>query len=79
MVLMSVDPVINATQGQSFSSRWQWNATVGSLVDRPGRMGDWGYINTESAPISYFCSAINNEFPLPFSQWSRASRVLVSL
>ncbi|KAG1790144.1 glycoside hydrolase family 51 protein [Suillus variegatus] len=24
------------------------NATVGNLIDRPGRMGNWGYINTES-------------------------------
>ncbi|KAG2073138.1 glycoside hydrolase family 51 protein [Suillus decipiens] len=33
--------------GQSFSTRWQWNATVGNLIDRPGRMGDWGYVNTD--------------------------------
>ncbi|KAG2358998.1 glycoside hydrolase family 51 protein [Suillus spraguei] len=33
--------------GQSFSTRWQWNATVGNLLDRPGRMGDWGYVNTD--------------------------------
>ncbi|EPS96452.1 hypothetical protein FOMPIDRAFT_47951 [Fomitopsis schrenkii] len=33
--------------GQSFSTRWQWNATVGPLVDRPGRVGDWGYVNTD--------------------------------
>ncbi|KAG2143080.1 glycoside hydrolase family 51 protein [Suillus clintonianus] len=33
--------------GQSFSTRWQWNATVGKLIDRPGRVGDWGYINTD--------------------------------
>jgi len=55
--------VVNATQGQSFSSRWQWNATVGNLIDRPGRMGDWGYVNTESAPFSCFSVAINNELP----------------
>ena len=35
------------TQGMSWADRWQWNATVGPLVDRPGRMGDWGYVNTE--------------------------------
>ncbi|RPD65586.1 glycoside hydrolase [Lentinus tigrinus ALCF2SS1-7] len=28
-------------------TRWQWNATVGSLLDRPGRAGDWGYVNTD--------------------------------
>ncbi|PIL37709.1 hypothetical protein GSI_01403 [Ganoderma sinense ZZ0214-1] len=33
--------------GQSTATRWQWNATVGSLLDRPGRPGDWGYINTD--------------------------------
>ncbi|KAM5542492.1 hypothetical protein V8D89_003951 [Ganoderma adspersum] len=34
-----------ALTASSFS--WQWNATVGSLLDRPGRPGDWGYVNTD--------------------------------
>ena len=34
-------------QGEVAATRWQWNATVGPLVDRPGRVGDWGYVNTE--------------------------------
>ncbi|OCH93317.1 glycoside hydrolase family 51 protein [Obba rivulosa] len=33
--------------GQSTGTRWQWNGTVGSLLDRPGRVGDWGYVNTD--------------------------------
>ncbi|KAJ3764348.1 glycoside hydrolase family 51 protein [Lentinula raphanica] len=33
--------------GQTVATRWQWNNTVGPLVDRPGRVGDWGYINTD--------------------------------
>ncbi|KAI1785451.1 glycoside hydrolase family 51 protein [Ganoderma leucocontextum] len=33
--------------GQTPATRWQWNATVGSLLDRPGRVGDWGYVNTD--------------------------------
>lgn len=37
-------------QGQTIDTRWQWNATVGPLIDRPGRVGDWGYTNTEYAP-----------------------------
>ncbi|KAG6810930.1 hypothetical protein H0H92_009737 [Tricholoma furcatifolium] len=37
----------NNLEGQTFDQRWQWNATVGPLVDRPGRVGDWGYINTD--------------------------------
>ncbi|KAJ7201645.1 alfa-L-arabinofuranosidase precursor [Mycena pura] len=33
--------------GQTVDQRWQWNATVGPLLNRPGRVGDWGYINTD--------------------------------
>ncbi|KIK69678.1 glycoside hydrolase family 51 protein [Collybiopsis luxurians FD-317 M1] len=37
----------NNLEGQTVAQRWQWNNTVGPLVDRPGRVGDWGYINTD--------------------------------
>lgn len=37
----------NNLEGQTFATRWQWNATVGPLLDRPGRVGDWGYVNTD--------------------------------
>ncbi|TFK90312.1 glycoside hydrolase family 51 protein [Polyporus arcularius HHB13444] len=37
----------NNLEGETFGTRWQWNATVGSLLDRPGRVGDWGYVNTD--------------------------------
>lgn len=37
----------NNLEGQIVSQRWQWNATVGPLVNRPGRVGDWGYTNTD--------------------------------
>ncbi|KAI0795426.1 glycoside hydrolase [Abortiporus biennis] len=33
--------------GQTVDTRWQWNATVGPLLNRPGRVGDWGYANTD--------------------------------
>ncbi|TFK37426.1 glycoside hydrolase family 51 protein [Crucibulum laeve] len=33
--------------GNSIADRWQWNATVGALVNRPGRMGSYGYVNTD--------------------------------
>ncbi|KZP13421.1 glycoside hydrolase family 51 protein [Athelia psychrophila] len=33
--------------GQTVDTRWQWNGTVGPLIDRPGRVGDWGYANTD--------------------------------
>lgn len=37
----------NNLEGQTVARRWQWNATVGPLVNRPGRIGDWGYANTD--------------------------------
>ncbi|KAK7059617.1 putative alpha-L-arabinofuranosidase A [Favolaschia claudopus] len=37
----------NNLEGQTVDQRWQWNATVGPLLNRPGRIGDWGYINTD--------------------------------
>ncbi|KAJ7089351.1 alfa-L-arabinofuranosidase precursor [Mycena belliarum] len=37
----------NNLKGQIPSQRWQWNATVGPLINRPGRVGTWGYINTD--------------------------------
>ena len=38
-------------QGQTAATRWQWNNTVGPSVDRPGRLGDWSYVNTECARL----------------------------
>ncbi|KAI0264655.1 glycoside hydrolase family 51 protein [Gloeopeniophorella convolvens] len=38
---------VSLLQGVTLSSRWQWNATIGPLTGRPGRLGDWGYINTD--------------------------------
>ncbi|TBU48917.1 glycoside hydrolase [Dichomitus squalens] len=40
--------------GQTPATRWQWNATVGSLLDRPGRVGDWGYVNTDGLGLLEF-------------------------
>ncbi|KAF8209467.1 glycoside hydrolase family 51 protein [Mycena galopus ATCC 62051] len=37
----------NNLEGGTTDTRWQWRNTVGPLVDRPGRLGDWGYINTD--------------------------------
>jgi alpha-N-arabinofuranosidase len=37
----------NNLEGDTVSTRWQWNATVGPLANRPGRQGDWGYVNTD--------------------------------
>ncbi|KAL8277579.1 hypothetical protein RQP46_010011 [Phenoliferia psychrophenolica] len=32
---------------ESFDTRWKFNETIGPLVDRPGRVGDWSYVNTD--------------------------------
>ncbi|KAF8962335.1 alfa-L-arabinofuranosidase precursor [Flammula alnicola] len=45
----------NNLEGQTFATRWQWNNTIGPLVDRPGRVGDWSYINTDGLGLmEYF-------------------------
>ncbi|KAH9486469.1 putative alpha-L-arabinofuranosidase A [Psilocybe cubensis] len=37
----------NNIEGMSFDTRWKWNETIGRLEDRPGRLADWGYSNTD--------------------------------
>ncbi|KAJ3784620.1 arabinofuranosidase [Lentinula aff. detonsa] len=52
----------NNLEGQTVATRWQWNNTVGPLVERPGRIGDWGYVNTDGLGIFEFltwCEDLN--------------------
>ncbi|KAJ7033209.1 alfa-L-arabinofuranosidase precursor [Mycena alexandri] len=44
----------NNLEGQIISQRWQWNATVGPLLSRPGRVGDWGYVNTDGLGLKEY-------------------------
>ncbi|KAJ6454677.1 glycoside hydrolase family 51 protein [Mycena sanguinolenta] len=37
----------NNLEGQTTATRWQWRNTVGPLTERPGRIGDWTYANTD--------------------------------
>lgn len=37
----------NNLEGLSAPDRWIWNNTIGNLTDRPGRIGTWGYTNTD--------------------------------
>ncbi|GLB43574.1 putative alpha-L-arabinofuranosidase C-terminus [Lyophyllum shimeji] len=37
----------NNIEGHSIDQRWKWNQTIGRLEDRPGRIGDWGYPDTD--------------------------------
>ena len=36
------------------STRWIWNQTIGPLQDRPGRLGTWGYYNTDGLGLHEF-------------------------
>ncbi|KAL8283928.1 hypothetical protein RQP46_005360 [Phenoliferia psychrophenolica] len=37
----------NNIEGNTVDTRWKWHETIGPLVSRPGRMGTWGYANTD--------------------------------
>lgn len=54
----------NNLEGQTPSTRWKWNETIGPLQDRPGRPGDWGYYNTDGMGLLEwleFCSDLGAE------------------
>jgi alpha-L-arabinofuranosidase len=37
----------NNMEGVSVQQRWKWWETIGPLKDRPGRPGNWNYVNTQ--------------------------------
>ncbi|PYI03250.1 alpha-L-arabinofuranosidase [Aspergillus sclerotiicarbonarius CBS 121057] len=41
----------NNLEGLQIDSRWQWNLTIGPVVNRAGRQGDWFYPNTDALGI----------------------------
>lgn len=50
----------NNLEGYSIEQRWKWNETIGPLIGRPGRVGDWGYYNTQGLGLMEyldFCEA----------------------
>ncbi|OKL61374.1 putative alpha-L-arabinofuranosidase A [Talaromyces atroroseus] len=50
--------LLSSREGASTSNRWKWNETIGPVVDRPGREGDWGYPNTDALGLDeylYWC------------------------
>lgn len=54
----------NNIEGQSIPTRWKWNETIGPLIDRPGRIGDWGYYNTDGLGLMeylYWCEDMELE------------------
>ena len=54
----------NNLEGYSVAQRWKWNETIGPLINRPGRIGDWGYYNTNGLGLlEYleFCEDVGME------------------
>ena len=54
----------NNLEGYSIEQRWKWNETIGPLINRPGRVGDWGYYNTDGLGLMeylLFCEDANIE------------------
>jgi len=54
----------NNIEGQSVSTRWKWWETLGPLENRPGRVGDWGYYNTDGLGLMeylYWCEDMEME------------------
>ncbi|RAL06952.1 glycoside hydrolase, partial [Aspergillus homomorphus CBS 101889] len=54
----------NNLEGASPSNRWKWNETIGAVVDRPGRQGDWTYANTDALGLDeylYWCEDMEME------------------
>jgi alpha-N-arabinofuranosidase len=54
----------NNIEGQSIPQRLKWWETIGPLKDRPGRVGDWGYYNTNGLGLMeymYWCEDMEME------------------
>ena len=35
------------SEGNASPEFWKWNQTIGSLLKHPGRLGTWGYFNSD--------------------------------
>ncbi|KAG8764049.1 hypothetical protein FRC12_008310 [Ceratobasidium sp. 428] len=54
----------NNLEGETIPQFWNWTKTVGPLVDRPGRFGDWTYWNTDGLGLMeylLFCEDLGME------------------
>ena len=54
----------NNMEGNSIQQRFKWWETLGPLRDRPGRIGTWGYYNTEGLGLMeylYWCEDMGAE------------------
>lgn len=54
----------NNIEGNEPPNRWAWNLTLGDLTQRPGRLGTWGYENTDGVGLVEYmlwCQDLNLE------------------
>ncbi|KAF8204203.1 glycoside hydrolase [Mycena galopus ATCC 62051] len=50
----------NNLEGNSIDTRWKWNETIGPLENRPGRVGDWGYPNTDGLGLMEYLNWVED-------------------
>ncbi|EJU05666.1 glycoside hydrolase [Dacryopinax primogenitus] len=55
----------NNLEGQTWEQRWKWNETIGPLENRPGRVGDWGYPNTDGLGLMEYLDWIEDLEAVP--------------
>lgn len=53
----------NNLEGYSPAQRWKWWEAIGPLKDRPGRVGDWSYYNTQGLGL------------LEYLEWTEAMNI----
>ncbi|KAL4917688.1 glycoside hydrolase superfamily [Aspergillus aurantiobrunneus] len=54
----------NNLEGNNEDLRWKWNETIGPVEDRPGRLGAWGYYNSDGLGLMeylYWCEDLGVE------------------
>ncbi|KZT59017.1 glycoside hydrolase family 51 protein [Calocera cornea HHB12733] len=55
----------NNLEGQTWEERWKWNETIGPIENRPGRVGDWGYPNTDGLGLMEYLDWIEDLEAVP--------------
>ncbi|TDL19641.1 glycoside hydrolase family 51 protein [Rickenella mellea] len=61
----------NNLEGQTIAGRWNWRNTVGPLINRPGRLGDWTYINTDGLGLKEYLDFLEDVgMPSIMAIWS---------
>ncbi|KAI9827420.1 MAG: hypothetical protein M1819_006961 [Sarea resinae] len=70
----------NNLEGQTLAEHWKWNETIGPLKDRKGRIGDWGYWNTNGLGLlEYFYWCEDMEIEPILAVWAGYALDVVSV